>query len=121
MKINDTGVKQKGEPFRRMKNLLRGLQSLESAMLNNQGIGLEEAVLLCCISERCKCQGNIATETGLSFTQASRMLSKLETKGLLKREIDPDDKRKMLFTLSGEGQQKLDAVTPLVDAYLETK
>ena len=114
-------MKESAEPFSRMKNLLRGLQSLESYMSRNQGIGLEEAVLLCCLSERCKCQGNIAAETGLTTTQASRLLSRLESKGLLKREIDPADKRKMIFSLSGDGERKLEAVTPLVDTYFEIK
>gem|GEM_PF-2669052 len=121
MKTNTPAMRVGAEPFRRMKDLLRELQSLERDMQKNQDIGLEEAVLLCCISDRCKCQGDIATETGLSATQASRLLSRLENKGLLKREIDPADKRKMIFSLSGDGDRKLKAVTPLVDAYFENK
>jgi len=121
MKTKATEIKNGAAPFRRMKTLLRGLQSLESNMFKDQGIGLEEAVLLCCLSERCKCQGNIAAETGLTTTQASRLLSRLEAKGLLIREIDPADKRKMIFSLSGDGERKLEAVTPLVDAYFEIK
>lgn len=121
MKTNNPVMKNGAEPFRRMKDLLRKLQSLEADMSKNEDVGLEEAVLLCCLSERCKCQGNIASETGLTSTQASRLLSKLETKGLLKREIDSSDKRKMIFSLSEEGERKLDAVTPLLDAFFEIK
>ncbi len=119
MKIKNPQTKEGSGSFRVVNNLLRGLQSLDSDMLKDQGIGLEEAVLLCCVSERCKCQGDIASETGLTATQASRLLSKLESKGLLKREISLVDKRKMIFSLSSEGEKKLNAVTPLVNDYVK--
>ncbi len=105
--------------FRKVKDLIRGLQLLDSNIRKLQGIGIEEALLLCCLSDNCKCQGNIAEEVGLSFTRASRLLGKMEDKGLLSRRIGTEDRRQMLFSLTPYGQEKLQAVTPLVLDYMQ--
>jgi len=44
----------------------------------------------------------------------TRMLDKLEAKGLIKREDDIDDRRAFLIYLTREGQEMRDALYPLV-------
>ncbi|TVQ16728.1 MAG: MarR family transcriptional regulator [Bacteroidetes bacterium] len=100
-------------PFCQIKKSWRRLQKLDQDLRQQADISLDEAIVLCCLSQRCKCQGNVAEETGLTTTQASRVLSKLEDKQLIERSIDAADKRKMIFTLSPSGHQTLEKITPL--------
>ena len=100
-------------PFCQIKAVWRKLQGLQAKLNGDHGVGLDEAILLCCLSRRCNCQGDIARETGLSSTQASRLLSKLENKGLVERSIGQDDRRKMVFSLNKKGIAKLDEISPL--------
>lgn len=107
-------------PYCQIKSQWRRLQKLDETLKANHDVCLNSAILLCCISNGLKNQGNIATETGLTPTQASRILSKLETKNLIRRAIGKDDKRQMIFELTDEGQQKLSTITPLGDNYINS-
>ncbi len=113
-------TEQQNAPYCRIKSTWRRLHSLETRLQREHGIGLDEAILLCCLSRRCNCQGDIARETGLTSTQASRLLSKLETKGMVERSIGEDDRRKMIFSLKGQGVDKLNEITPLGVDFLNT-
>ena len=108
-------------PFFPIRQTLRKLEQLEAGLKNQHDINLEEAIVLCCLSQHCKCQGDVAGETGLTPTQASRILSRLESKGLVQRSIGQDDKRQMIFTISSLGLEKLQAVTPLGEAFLDNE
>ncbi len=100
-------------PFCRIKKSWRKLQQLDQELRKQASISLDEAIVLCCLSQRCKCQGNVAEETGLTATQASRVLGRLEEKGHIERSIDAADKRKMIFDLTPTGRQILENITPL--------
>lgn len=109
-----TGTHPKTDaPFCQIKKSWRRLQQLDQDLKQQADISLDEAIVLCCLSQHCKCQGNVADETGLTATQASRVLSRLEDKMLTERSIDMADKRKMIFTLTQTGRQILESVTPL--------
>jgi len=99
-------------PYCQIKHSWRKLQQLDQVLKEKYNVCLNQAILLCCLSQRCKNQGNIAGETGLTPTQTSRVLSKLENKGLIERTIGADDKRKMVFALTIKGQKKLEEITP---------
>ncbi len=99
-------------PYCEIKHSWRKLQQLDQRLKEQYDVCLNQAILLCCLSQRCKNQGNIAGETGLTATQTSRVISKLESKGLIERTIGEDDKRKMVFALTTKGQDKLKEITP---------
>ncbi len=105
-------------PYCQIRKTLRKLETLDAKLKKEYQLSLDEAILLCCLSQNCKCQGNIATETGLTPTQASRLLSKLEDKALVSRTIGEQDKRKMVFTLTNEGKEKLQQITPAGSEFL---
>ncbi len=100
-------------PFLQINKSWRRLKKLNQDFQEQADISLDEAIVLCCLSQHCKCQGDVADETGLSITQASRVLSRLENKSLIHRSIGNDDKRKMIFTITPDGRQTLEIVTPL--------
>lgn len=47
--------------------------------------------------------GELAEDTGVSTARIAAILKSVEKKGLLKREIDINDRRKVLVTLTPEG------------------
>ena len=59
----------------------------------------------------------IATLMRRDKTTITRRLDGLAKKGLIERRPHPDDRRCVLIALSGDGQQTLEAVTPLVQAF----
>lgn len=113
-------MSQTHAPFCQIKNIARKIQQLDEHLKTEFAITLDEAILLCCLSEKCKCQGNIAGETGLTPTQASRVLSAMEKKILVERTIGTEDKRKMVFTLTPLGTEKLRQITPLGIQFLQS-
>lgn len=106
-------------PFCQIKQTLRGLQQLEIQLKKTHNLSLDDAIVLCSLSKGCDCQGNIAGETGLTPTQASRVLARLEEKRLIERSIGENDKRQMVFSLSDQGRTMLQEVTPLAQEYFK--
>jgi MarR family transcriptional regulator, organic hydroperoxide resistance regulator len=107
------------EPFYQIKKSWRRLKKLNQDLQQQANISLDEAIVLCCLSQRCKHQGNVADETGLTATQASRVLSRLENKSLIQRSIGHADKRMMIFNITPTGRQTLEMVTPLGTSHLK--
>jgi MarR family transcriptional regulator, organic hydroperoxide resistance regulator len=102
------------EPFTQVKESWMRLKKLNQDLQHQANISLEEAIVLCCLSQYCKSQGHVADETGLTPTQASRVLSRLEHKSLIQRSIGQPDKRKMIFDITPAGRETLVTITPLV-------
>lgn len=59
----------------------------------------------------------VAEELGMDITTFSRQVKALETKGLVARQIAPDDRRVSLLGLTGEGAQVLEKI----DRYMATR
>jgi MarR family transcriptional regulator, organic hydroperoxide resistance regulator len=97
--------------FYPIKESWRQLQKFDQLLKSSHDLSLDEAILLCCVSEDCKCQGDIARETGLTPTQASRVLGSLEKKALIERSLDSEDKRKMIFTINSQGSARLEQIS----------
>jgi MarR family transcriptional regulator, organic hydroperoxide resistance regulator len=102
------------EPFYQVKESWLRLKKLNQDLQHQANISLEEAIVLCCLFQHCKSQGHVADETGLTPSQASRLLSRLEYKSLIHRSIGHPDKRKMIFDLTPSGRKTLEMITPLV-------
>lgn len=50
--------------------------------------------------------------TFMDKTQVSRLVNQLEQRGLIKRELDRNDHRSFLLSLTGEGQTLIDKIIP---------
>jgi len=55
-----------------------------------------------------KSAGEIASGLGISSPSLTRMLTKLEERGLVARALDPGDRRRILVELTTEGQHLID-------------
>lgn len=55
--------------------------------------------------------GSLADWLHIKPHSAAELSSRLETAGLIHRREDPEDRRRMLLTLSDQGQEKLQSLT----------
>jgi MarR family transcriptional regulator, organic hydroperoxide resistance regulator len=106
-------------PFYQINKIWRNLKKLNKDLQQQANISLEDVIVLCCLLQQCKCQGDVVDETGLTTTQASRILSRLENKSLIQRSIGIADKRMMIFAITSTGRQTLEKVTPLGASHLK--
>jgi DNA-binding MarR family transcriptional regulator len=58
--------------------------------------------------------GQLGTELALAPPSMTRLADRLEERGLIRRERDADDRRKVVATLTDEGRQLLSAI-PFLD------
>lgn len=96
----------------RIRDIYRAISEFEERFLSDYGISLNEALLLCCISrgEEC-CSGEIAGKLGLSASNSSKVIAAAEKKGLVRRVIGDNDKRRMFFSLTDSGRERLGSIT----------
>lgn len=63
---------------------------------------------------------DVATGVGTSIAAASRLLDRLATDGLIRREPDPDDRRSVRSTLSAQGRDAVAVAQERFEAALDT-
>lgn len=95
----------------KVRDILRSINDFEIIFHARHGIGLNEGMLLCTIAKQGQCcSGNAAEKLGITPSNASKVIASVEKKGLVKRVLCPDDKRRMLFVLTPEGERLLATV-----------
>lgn len=90
-----------------LKGVLRAVSRLEETIRESYGVTLTEALCLCSVGGGCASAGYLGDEVSLSPSRLSRILSALETKGLLERRRREDDKRSWDLVLTREGTELL--------------
>lgn len=93
-----------------MRELFKALSSLESDLEAKYGVSLNEAMVLCSIGKETVTAGTIGERTGLMASHTSKVIGKVEEKGLLVRSLGEKDKRQMYFTLTEKGHACLQEV-----------
>jgi DNA-binding MarR family transcriptional regulator len=94
------------ESLCKIKDLFKKIHQFEQKLNEEYNVTINEAMIICSLSEAKKSSGEIATDTGISPSRTSRVLHSLEIKGFVKRSFDNYDKRKMMFVLEESGQKK---------------
>ena len=64
-------------------------------------------------------QAAVGQFTGTDKATVTALLDRLERRGLLTREVHPEDRRRRTLHLTPEGEQLLDAMIPLVEQVSE--
>ncbi len=91
-----------------IKDIYKALYSFEKDFAENNQITINEAMLLCCMKdEKAKSANEITEYIGLSNPRVSKIIQTVEEKGLIARRMGVDDKRKMIFSLTEEGKNKI--------------
>lgn len=96
------------EPICALKDIYKALYQFEKEFSETHNITINEAMLLCCLKDNdCKTAGTICEYIGLSNSRVSKVITAVENKGFISRNISPEDKRQMLFNLTPEGKEKV--------------
>ena len=95
------------EPICQLKDIYKILYTFEKEFAENNGITINEGMLLCCLKDGNPRSANeLCDFVGLSNSRVSRVINAVENKGFIRREMGVKDKRQMIFTLTELGKQK---------------
>ena len=83
-----------------MRELFKALSELETRLMEQYGVSLNEAMALCCIGGDTLTASVISENTGLSASHTSKVIRSIEEKELIVRNLGDKDKRQMHFTFS---------------------
>ncbi|MFV0312805.1 MAG: MarR family winged helix-turn-helix transcriptional regulator [Dysgonomonas sp.] len=95
------------EPICKLKDIYKALYNFEKRFAEANGITINEGMLLCCLKDgKPKSANELCDFVGLSNSRVSRVITTVEDKGYIVREMGTTDKRQMIFTLTDSGKQK---------------
>lgn len=95
----------------KVRDIYRAVNDFEVNFQRENGIGLNEGMLLCSISKLGRCSsGQIAELLGLTLSNSSKVILSAEKKGLIERSMGTEDKRRMFFTLTAAGKERIDGI-----------
>lgn len=93
-----------------MKELFQALTVLENRLIDNYGVTLNEAMVLCSVGSETVSAGTIAECTGLAPSHLSKVIRSAEKKELLIRTMGSKDKRQMYFSLTSKAEECLNQI-----------
>ena len=94
--------------FCRIRDLYRAILNFEQYFEQHYDLNLNEAMLLCTLSARSsQTAGEVAEALGLTNSNASKVIASAEGLKLIKRQTCKDDKRRMRFSLTALGEERL--------------
>ena len=76
-----------------MRELFKALSELETRLMEQYGVSLNEAMALCCIGGDTLTASVISENTGLSASHTSKVIRSIEEKELIVRNLGDKDKR----------------------------
>ncbi|WP_349665780.1 MarR family winged helix-turn-helix transcriptional regulator [Xylanibacter muris] len=91
-----------------MRELYKALSLLENELQTTHGVSLNEAMVMCAIGTDSITASTVTGQTGLSASNASKVIRALERRKLLLRKFGKDDKRLVFLSLTASGKDKLD-------------
>lgn len=96
------------EPICAIKDIYKALYQFEKSFAEANDITINEAMILCCLKDgEAKTAGALSEFVGLSNSRISKVINTVEDKHLIRRLINPNDKRQMLFSLTPEGKERI--------------
>ena len=92
----------------RIRDIYRAIVDVEQYFEQHYDVNLNEAMLLCTLSARSwQTAGEVAETLGLTNSNASKVIASAERLKLIKRQLCKDDKRRMCFSLTALGEERL--------------
>lgn len=90
-----------------MRDICRAIETFEADFVKVHHMSLNEGMLLCSLSEGQLSAACLAEVNAMSPSHTSKVIRSLEEKGLIRRVLGQDDRRKMYFELTDLGRQSL--------------
>lgn len=90
-----------------LRDINKAMNELEEQMNSKYAVGLNEAMVLCSLSDGRLSATEIAEKTGMTTSHCSKVIKSVETKMLIERSLGKTDKRQMYFKLTTKGKTKL--------------
>lgn len=99
------------EPICKLKDIYKALYIFEKDFSDKNAITINEAMVLCCLKDgKPKAANELCEFVGLSNSRVSRIITSVEDKGYIARQMGTVDKRQMIFTLTDLGIQKIQSM-----------
>lgn len=96
------------EAICKLKDIYKSLYNFEKEFAEKNGITINEGMLLCCMKDgRPRVANELCEFIGLSNSRVSRIITTVETKGYIARQMGTSDKRQMIFSLTQNGKKKI--------------
>ncbi len=92
--------------FCKLRELYHLIQDLENEIQEAHGLSTNECLTLCKINSGCTSSTELVDLLGHSKPRISKVLKGLESKKLITRQLDAQDKRKVIFVLTQSGIEK---------------
>lgn len=95
----------------KIRDLQRAIARFETAFIEQFGLTLNEGMLLCTLQEHTRLTaGELSDALGLTASNTSKVIRPVERQGLITRLVDENDKRRMVFTLTRQGKERIKAI-----------
>ena len=92
----------------KIRDIQRQIADFEEHLTGSFGISLNEGMVLCSISSNGSLTcGAIAQMLSITPSNCSKVVAKVEAKGLVSRTLGKEDKREMIFELTQQGKELL--------------
>lgn len=96
------------EAICKIKDIYKALYNFEKEFAENNGITINEGMILCCMKDgKSRSANELCEFVGLSNSRVSRVINTVESKGYIAREMGVTDKRQMIFSLTDSGKAKI--------------
>lgn len=94
--------------LQKLRDVYRAIIGFEKQLEEAVGLNLNEAMLLCLLSDGEKrLSGEIAEELGLTRSNASKVIASLENMALIKRLTCKEDSRCQMFVITRKGTETI--------------
>lgn len=93
-----------------MRDICNAISKYEKSFCEVYQVGLNEAMVLCSLSEKPLSAGDIAELTGMTPSHTSKVISVVEKSAYVKRVLGDRDRRQMYFELMPSGAQLLERI-----------
>ncbi len=99
------------ESLCKIRDLYRAIYDFENYFEKKYNLSLNEGMLLCCLKDSDRItSGEIASSLNLSGPNTSKLIKLIESKGLMSRYIDENDRRLTLLQITPKGVEKIKSI-----------
>lgn len=103
-----------------LKNIHKAFYSLDKEFIEDNNVTLNEAFILYSLyDKKTSCASYLSNQIGLSNSRTSKILESLEVKKYIIRRIGKPDKRKMIFSLTNKGRERIKEIQARENKYTE--